>query len=90
MQEKSDSLDTRSTVCYFRRLAKVDNHWASFQTFRHVAQLVEHFPDTEGVSGSSPLVPTNRLGLAFQRISRGFRSHSFQMLKCRRIFFTIS
>ena len=51
-------LTSRSAVCYFRALAKESNSLASLSR-RHVAQLVEHFPDTEGVSGSSPLVPTN-------------------------------
>ena len=56
-------LDTRSCVCYFRRLAKMFTSCASLHLFRHVAQLVEHYLDTVGVSGSSPLVPTKTRNL---------------------------
>src|ERR1044071_192242 len=57
-KRRATFLDTRSCVCYFRRLAKVFTSCASLHLFRHVAQLVEHYLDTVGVSGSSPLVPT--------------------------------
>ena len=30
----------------------------SHQQYRDIVQWLEHFPDTEGVIGSSPIIPT--------------------------------
>ena len=40
-----------------------------FAPFRHVAQLVEHYLDTVGVSGSSPLVPTISIAVSFNNLA---------------------